>query len=120
MPDNGTAMRKSSRFIDLDAALEAMEPIEIKFRGKIHVLPEDIPMDDAVRVMRAVESNNGELVEEYSALVLGQDVYAALKADRIGLRSFVSLIKEVLAMYGLAGTDEPVAAGGWGEAPDPQ
>lgn len=121
MPENGSITR-SSRFIDLDAAVDAIEPVRVKFRGEVIELPGDLPMEQSVRLMRAIDANNGGLIVEEAANLFGAEAYEKLAGGGIGVKTFTELVQKVMAMYGLIpgeGEDAPSAAG-WGEAPDPQ
>lgn len=97
---------RSSRYIDLDEAVEELEPIEIAFAGKVYIVSGSV---DAKVVMTYIRYTDGVIpTPEVYALfnnLVGEQVLTDMLDDGLSMPKLEFLTRWLLEQYGITGAE---------------
>lgn len=111
------AKKKTSRFLDLDTALEEVEPIEIKHAGKTYTLSGEVPSDVVLTYMRYMGDDGtipNQAVEGLFGDLVGQEHLSEMRKNGLTYKQLEFLTTWLLKEYGVTAsqTDDEDEAGG--------
>lgn len=118
---NGTSMpAKSSRFLDLNAAIDSFEPLQFEWGDppRIYALPGDPPARDLLRYEELQASGQANSRDLLGALI-GADLLAELLDAGLSGQGLNTLVMWATEQYRLArgGADDGEAADPWSASP---
>ena len=112
--------KANTRFIDLDAAVEEREAIEVSFADKTYLLPGAVPAGVVLAYLRNAETGtipNNEIEGLFVDLV-GEDIMKEMIENGLSYKKLEFLVTWLLVEYGISANAEVVEETSDGDSPN--